>query len=39
MDFYTNATEVLPLDMPEPLGEPVQITTFVDNDHAGDTVT
>ena len=38
-EFYPNAEEVLPHDMPEPLGNPVQMTTFVDSDHAGDKVT
>ena len=38
-DFYADAKELLPPDMPEPLGKPVQMTTFVDSDHAGDKVT
>jgi hypothetical protein len=38
-DFYKDACELLPPDMPEPLGKPIQMTTFVDSDHAGDTVT
>jgi Reverse transcriptase (RNA-dependent DNA polymerase) len=38
-DFYTDAKELLPPDTPEPLGKPVQMTTFVDSDHAGDKVT
>jgi hypothetical protein len=38
-NFYTDAKELLPPDMPEPLGKPVQMTTFVDSDHAGDKVT
>ena len=38
-EFYPNAEEILPPDMPEPLGNPVQMTTFVDSDHAGDKVT
>jgi Reverse transcriptase (RNA-dependent DNA polymerase) len=38
-DFYKDAKELLPPDMPEPLGKPVQMTTFVDSDHAGDKVT
>jgi hypothetical protein len=37
-DFYKDACELLPPDMPEPLGKPIQMTTFVDSDHAGDTV-
>ena len=27
---------MIPPDMPEPLGEPVQLNVFVDSDHAGD---
>jgi hypothetical protein len=38
-DFYSEAREMLPPDMPEPLGRPIQMTTFVDSDHAGDKVT
>ena len=38
-DFYGDVKEELPPDMPEPLGLPVQMTTFVDSDHAGDKVT
>jgi hypothetical protein len=38
-DFYADAKELLPPDMPEPLGKPVQMTTYVDSDHAGDKVT
>jgi hypothetical protein len=38
-DFYKDAAEILPPDMPEPLGKEVQMTTFVDSDHAGDKVT
>jgi Reverse transcriptase (RNA-dependent DNA polymerase) len=38
-EFYPDAEEILPPDMPEPLGQPVQMTTFVDSDHAGDKVT
>jgi hypothetical protein len=38
-DFYTDAKELLPPDMPEPLGKPVQMTAFIDSDHAGDKVT
>ena len=37
--FYPGASELLPPDMPEPLGKPIQMTTFVDSDHAGDKVT
>ena len=38
-DFYPNAKEELPPDMPEPRGEPVVTTTFEDSDHASDVVT
>ena len=38
-DFYADAKEPNPPDMPEPLGKPIQITAFVDSDHAGDKVT
>ena len=36
---YPDAVEELPRDMPEPLGESIQIDTFVDTDHAGDKLT
>ena len=35
-EFYRDVTEEIPIDMPEPLGKPVQTTCFVDSDHAGD---
>lgn len=38
-DFYKDAKEELPTDMPVPRGQPVQMTVFVDSDHAGDKVT
>jgi hypothetical protein len=38
-DFYREAKELIPPDMPEAKGRPVQMTAFVDSDHAGDTVT
>jgi hypothetical protein len=38
-DFYREAKELIPPDMPEARGRPVQMTAFVDSDHAGDTVT
>jgi hypothetical protein len=37
--FYAGASEMLPPDQPEPLGKAVQMTMFVDSDHAGDKVT
>jgi hypothetical protein len=33
-DFYKDAKEDIPLDMPEPRGQSVQISCFVDADHA-----
>ena len=38
-EFYPDAKEELPPDMPKALGRPVVITTFEDSDHAGDSVT
>ena len=38
-EFYPDARDVLPPDMPEPLGRPVQITMFVDASHATNLVT
>ena len=38
-DFYGEEGEELPVDMPEPLGTPVQVTAFVDSDHAGNMIT
>ena len=37
--FYSDAAELLPPKMPEPLGHPVNIYTFVDANHAGNVVT
>ena len=37
--FYSHAEELLPPKMPEPLGLPVNIYTFVDANHAGNVVT
>ena len=37
--FYEDLEEELPPRMPEPLGNPVQIYTFVDANHAGNLVT
>lgn len=34
-EFYPEAEEIVPPDMPEPLGKPVMMTCFVDADHAG----
>ena len=34
MDFYGGVVEEDPPQMPEPLGEPVPESTFVDSDHA-----
>jgi len=38
-EFYPNAKDTLPPDMPEPRGKPVQITMFVDASHAANVVT
>ena len=38
-DFYGDVAEELPPNMPEPLGHAVDITCFVDSDHAGNVVT
>ena len=38
-DIYTDAQESLPHNMPEPRGKEVDITVFVDADHAGNRVT
>jgi hypothetical protein len=38
-DFYRDAREEVPQDAPAPLGQPVQMTAFVDSDHAGDKMT
>ena len=37
--FYPNLEEELPPRMPEPLGNPVNLYTFVDANHAGNVVT
>jgi hypothetical protein len=37
--FYTDSEEELPPRMPEPLGNPVNMYTFVDANHAGNVVT
>ena len=39
-EFYGDVAEELPaVNMPEPLGKPVQVTCFVDADHAGNLIT
>jgi hypothetical protein len=38
-EFYPDAAEELPPDMPKPLGRTVQTCCYVDADHAHDTVT
>jgi hypothetical protein len=38
-EFYGDVEEELPPKMPEPLGRPVTISTFVDANHAGNVVT
>ena len=39
MDFYGKVKEELPANMPEPHGNPVTISAFVDANHAGNVVT
>ena len=38
-ELYPDAIEDVPPNAPKPRGKPVQITCFVDADHAGDQVT
>ncbi len=38
-DFYGNVSEVISPNAPQPGGNPVQITAFVDANHAGNQVT
>jgi hypothetical protein len=38
-NYYRDAKEELPPNMPEPRGNPVQVTYFVDADHAGNRIT
>jgi len=38
-DFCKDVKEQIPHDAPEPRGHSVELTAFVDSDHAGDTVT
>jgi hypothetical protein len=38
-DFYGNVKEPIPPNSPKPRGRAVEITAFVDADHAGDKVT
>jgi hypothetical protein len=38
-DFYKDVKERIPSDAPEPLGNPVEMTAYIDSDHAGDKVT
>ena len=38
-EFYPEAEEELPPDMPEPLGKPMTTICYVDADHAHDTIT
>ena len=37
--MYPDAVEDLPPNAPEPRGRPVEMSCFVDSDHAGDTIT
>ncbi len=34
--FYSNVAEPIPPNVPKPLGKPVHIHMFVDNNHVGD---
>ncbi len=36
-EFYCKVTEPIPPNAPKPLGKPVDISKFVDSDHAGET--
>ena len=38
-DFYRHSVEPIPDQIPEPLGEPVEIHCFVDSSHASDITT
>ena len=38
-EIYKNLAEELPLNMPEPRGYPVELTCFVDANHAGNVIT
>ena len=38
-DFYRDAKETIPTNMPEPRGKPVQINVYCDANHAGNKVT
>ena len=38
-DFYPDAAEAIPPNMPEPKGNPVKVSCFVDADHAGNVLT
>ena len=38
-DFYGNVTDAIPSNSPEPRGNPVQMTAFVDANHARNQVT
>ena len=39
MEFYGNMVQEDPPQMPDPLGEPVSKSTFVDSEHASNFVT
>jgi len=39
MDFYKDVKEQIPADAPEPLVKPVEMTSYINSDHAGDKVT
>ncbi len=35
-EFYSDVEEVIPLNMPEPLGKDIDICMMCNSDHAGD---
>eukprot|EP00957_Ditylum_brightwellii_P111301 8487963-Ditylum_brightwellii.AAC.1 len=39
VDFYGDVSEEIPTDMPEPLWKSVEMTAWVDSDHAGNLAT
>ena len=38
-ELYPDAVEDLPRNAPKPLGNPIQVSVFVDSDHGGDKIT
>ncbi len=35
-EFYSNVTEPIPPNAPEPLSKPVNVNMFIDSDHTGE---